>query len=336
MLFIRPYLRMNKLHLRPYHVVFFIFTVSNIAGALTPIGDPPLFLGYLKGIPFFWVIGKIWPIWALTLGLILLIFYFLDRRNFRRLPKREQRAAEEEDEPRISGLHNLGLLAIILGAVFIQKPIMLREILMWSAAGTSYYLTRKHKPQVYHKNDFNFLPIKEVTILFAGIFATMIPAIDWLQLNADKIGIHSPGQFFFATGFLSSILDNAPTYLNFLTAAFGLHGASVDNFQHMQLMLGLAGPEALGLNNTLVSGAQAITAESWHYILAISAGAVFWGAVTYIGNGPNFMVKSIAEMAGVKCPTFFGYILKYALPVLIPVFVLVWLLFFSGFFPALS
>jgi Na+/H+ antiporter NhaD/arsenite permease-like protein len=202
---------------------------------------------------------------------------------------------------------------------------MLREVLMWSAALASFLTTKK---EIHEKNNFDFVPLKEVAVLFAGIFATMIPALDWLDLHAASVGIATPGQYFWGSGILSSVLDNAPTYLNFLTAAFGLHGANVDNVQHMHLMLGLTTPSAAGLPNPLQSGAMVITSQTWRYVQAISIGAVFFGAITYIGNGPNFMVKSIAEQSGVQCPSFFGYIAKYSLPILIPIFAFIWYLFF--------
>lgn len=325
MLLIRPYLRINKYRIKPYHVVFFIFVVSNIGGALTPIGDPPLFLGYLKGIPFFWVIGRVWDIWLLVVGLVLLVFFLVDTYYFKKETTKEQLAALKPDEPEVSGLHNVFFLLVILGSVFIEHPVMLREVLMWSAAIASYYTTKK---EVHQKNEFNFIPIQEVAILFAGIFATMIPALDWLQLNSLALGVTTPGQYFWNTGLLSSVLDNAPTYLNFLSAEFGLHGARVDNPVHMKIMLGVITPEQAGLPNPLKEGARLITPDTWHYIQAISLGAVFFGACTYIGNGPNFMVKSIAEQSGVECPSFFGYIVKYTIPILIPIFTLVWYLYF--------
>jgi Na+/H+ antiporter NhaD/arsenite permease-like protein len=327
MLLIRPYLRINKYRIKPYHVVFFIFIVSNIGGALTPIGDPPLFLGYLKGVPFFWIISRVWEIWLLTVGFVLLVFYVIDSYYFKKETTAEQLAALKPDEPEVSGLHNVFFLLVILGSVFIEHPAMLREVLMWGAAIASYYTT---KPEVHKKNEFNFLPIQEVAILFAGIFATMIPALDWLELNSQQLGIVSTGQYFWGTGILSSVLDNAPTYLNFLSAAFGLHGASVDNLQHMRVMLDMATPESLGLPNPLQPGAFAITPDTWRYVQAISLGAVFFGANTYIGNGPNFMVKSIAEQSHVQMPSFFGYVVKYTIPVLIPIFIIVWYFFFRS------
>jgi Na+/H+ antiporter NhaD/arsenite permease-like protein len=202
---------------------------------------------------------------------------------------------------------------------------MLREVIMWGAAIASFLTTKK---EIHEKNDFNFVPLKEVAVLFAGIFATMVPALDWLELHAASIGIVTPGQYFWGSGLLSSVLDNAPTYLSFLTAAFGLHGANVDNVQHMNLVLGLTTPSIAGLPNPLQTGAMEITSQTWGYVQAISIGAVFFGANTYIGNGPNFMVKSIAEQSGVQCPSFFGYIFKYSLPILIPIFACIWYFFF--------
>jgi Na+/H+ antiporter NhaD/arsenite permease-like protein len=327
MLLIRPFLRINKYRIKGYHIVFFIFIVSNIGGALTPIGDPPLFLGYLKGVPFFWIIPRVSVIWLLTIGMVLLVFYLMDIYSFKKESMKLQKAAAEFEEPEVSGLHNIVFLFIILASVFIERPapLMLREVIMWSAAIASFLTTKK---EIHEKNEFNFIPIKEVAILFAGIFATMIPALDWLELNAASIGIVTPGQYFWGSGMLSSVLDNAPTYLNFLTAAFGLHGATVDNVQHMHLMLGLITPAAAGLQNPLQAGAMEITVQTWRYVQAISLGSVFFGAMTYIGNGPNYMVRSIAEQAGVKCPNFFGYIVRYSLPILIPIFAIVWYLFF--------
>ncbi|OGL40773.1 MAG: sodium:proton antiporter [Candidatus Schekmanbacteria bacterium GWA2_38_9] len=306
MLLIRPYLKANKYRISGYHVVFFIFIVSNIGGALTPIGDPPLFLGYLKGVPFFWLIGKAWHIWAFTIGLVLAIFYFIDLHYYRKVKEKLREEVEAKgEEARASGLHNIIFLIIILLAVFINEPKFLREIIMIAAAAGSYFTTKK---EVHERNDFHFAPINEVAILFAGIFATMVPCLDWLELNAGTLGIRTPGQFYWSTGILSGVLDNAPTYLNFLSASFGLHSLQLDNPVHMKIFI----------------------EEHWKYLQAISISAVFFGAITYIGNGPNFMVKSISEQAGAKCPSFFGYIIKYSLPILIPIFAVVWFLFFRG------
>ena len=198
---------------------------------------------------------------------------------------------------------------------------------MWSAAFASWRTTKK---EIQDKNEFNLVPLKEAAVLFAGIFITMVPALDWLELNAARMGLITPGQFFWGTGILSSMLDNAPTYLNFLTAAFGIHGASVSNLQHMNLMLGLTTTSAAGFSNPLHPGAMEITAETWHYVQAISIGSVFFGATTYIGNVPNLMVKSIAEQSGVQCPNFIEYIVKYSIPILVPIFIAIWAVFLNN------
>jgi Na+/H+ antiporter NhaD/arsenite permease-like protein len=299
MLLIRPWIRMNKYRITAHHVVFFIFIVANVGGCLTPIGDPPLFLGYLQGVPFWWVAKNCWPMWATGIGILLAMFYVVDKINFARCPKpiREKETATETW--RCEGMANLFFLAVILGAVFV-KTIFLREILMIAAAAGSYFTTKK---SVHAANHFDFHPILEVIILFAGIFATMMPALDWLNQNAPRLlGENpSPGIFFWGTGVLSSALDNAPTYLGFLSALFGVTGA-----------------KDIG---------ELLQQNSIH-VLAISIGAVFFGAATYIGNGPNFMVKAIAEQQKVSTPTFFGFIFKFALPFLLPVLAVVWLLFF--------
>jgi len=333
MLLIRPYLRINKYRVKPYHVVFFIFIVSNVGGALTPIGDPPLFLGYLKGVPFFWVLDKVWHIWLPTMAVLLAVFYAIDWWNFRHLGHKPEVVTEDRivlDESR-----NFLFLFLVLVAVLIQGTEMAKRFphelvtlvvacFMLAVAAVSYRLTDK---EVRAANEFHFHPIVEVAIIFAGIFATMTPALDYMELHAKDLGLDSLGHFYWGTGVLSAVLDNAPTYLNYLAATFGLHGLSIDNPQHMQVLLGLAPPsESL----EIAKGGQPITATSWHYVQAISVAAVFFGAMTYIGNGPNFMVRSISEHAGVRCPSFFGYVFKYALPVLLPIFVAVYFVFFRG------
>jgi Na+/H+ antiporter NhaD/arsenite permease-like protein len=354
MILIRPFIRVNRYRIRPYHVVFFIFIVSNMGGALTPIGDPPLFLGYLEGIPFFWVLDQVWFKWLVAMIMIFTVFYLIDRRSFLSLPASTRHGAEgSEEEGEVSGLQNIVYLALILVAVFITDPPFLREVFMVIAAAGSYFTTRK---EIHKKNDFNFAPIQEVAILFAGIFATMIPALDWLELNAGTIGIRTPGQFFWGCGILSSFLDNAPTYLNFLSAQIGLLVSPdiVHQVQHLVETHGadiatISGAHAIEIRNTfdsllryhydLVAGGSVpvdvittacLLGNHPIFVQAISLGAVFFGACTYIGNGPNFMVKSIAEQSGAHCPSFFGYVLRYTFPVLIPVFALIWVLFFAG------
>jgi Na+/H+ antiporter NhaD/arsenite permease-like protein len=301
MLLIRPWIRMNQYRVTAHHIVFFIFIVANVGGCLTPIGDPPLFLGYLQGVPFWWVAKNCWPMWTVGIGILLGIFYVVDKINFSRAPLAVREKETATETWRFDGLQNLFFLAVILGAVFV-KTVFVREALMTAAALGSYFTTKK---AVHAANHFEFHPIQEVAILFAGIFSTMMPALDWLNQNAPRLlGANpAPGIFFWGAGVLSSALDNAPTYLGFLSALFGVTGAK-------DIV------ELLGQNSI--------------HVLAVSVGAVFFGAATYIGNGPNFMVKAIAERQKVSTPTFFGFIFKFALPFLLPVLLIVWLLFFHG------
>jgi Na+/H+ antiporter NhaD/arsenite permease-like protein len=304
MLLIRPYIRMNHFRITAFHIVFFIFIISNIGGCLTPIGDPPLFLGYLKGVPFWWVLQHCWPGWAICVGTVLAAFYVLDRRNFHRVPPKVREAATREEKWRVDGLPNIAFLALILGAVFVDRPAGLREALLLLAALGSYFTTAR---RVHEANRFNFHPINEVAWLFIGIFTTMAPLLDYLAAHAPNLGIDTEAKFFWLTGFLSGLLDNAPTYLAFLATALGNDGLSLDRPSDM----------------------AAFISRRDHQLAAISMAAVFFGAFTYIGNGPNFMVKAIAEQSKVETPGFFGYILCFSLPVLLPVFVLVSILFFS-------
>jgi Na+/H+ antiporter NhaD/arsenite permease-like protein len=303
MLFIRPWIRMNKYRITGFHTVFFIFIVSNCGGCLTPIGDPPLLLGYLKGVPFWWIARVAWPAWVFVMGMLLLFFYLFDRRNFHRSP-REVRERETSGETfQIKGAANFGWLAIVLGAVFLDAPGV-RELIMAMAAAASFWTTSR---DIHRANDFSFAPIKEVAFLFLGIFATMVPPLDLLAVHGPEIGIRTPAQFYWVTGALSSVLDNAPTYLALLATAMGQHHLSLNNPAEVARFV----------------------AENAPIALAISVGSVFFGAMTYIGNGPNFMVKAIAEHAEVKSPSFFPYIFRFALPILLPVLALAGWLFFG-------
>lgn len=314
MLLIRPYLKVNKDRVKPYHIVFFIFAVSNIGGALTPIGDPPLFLGFLRGIEFFWVIEHVWYIWLPTLIVLMCIFYVLDRNN--KLDKEIEVNSEHSGKISFKGWKNVGFLTIIIMSVFLDPnvlswvpsleplPFGIREIIMFTIVYLSYKMADE---EILRANEFDFEPIREVAYLFAGLFATMLPALQLIAFEAHEYGDKlTSGMFFWLTGSLSAFLDNAPTYLNFLSAAMGKYGMDVnDKIQVLGFQL-----------------------EHAHYLQAISVGAVFFGAMTYIGNAPNFMVKSISERSGIKMPGFFGYITKYSIPILIPVFLLVWFFFF--------
>ena len=306
MLMIRPWIRMNRYRITSFHVVFFIFIVSNVGGCLTPIGDPPLFLGFLKGVPFLWVLENLWVAWLIAVGMLLGIFYVFDSINFRKPPAEVTDRMTASETWRFDGLHNIAFIVIIIAAVVGNKflPPLVPDLLMIAAAAASFFTTSK---SVHQSNDFNFEPIKEVAWLFIGIFATMIPALDYLEKHSAQLGLQTPMQFYWATGILSAFLDNAPTYLTFLAAALGDKGLSISNPADIQQFI----------------------LTSNHFLVAISLGAVFFGAVTYIGNGPNFMVKNISQQLGVPTPSFFTYLLRYALPILIPVYALIAVLFFS-------
>ena len=293
-LLIRPLLATNQERRHVAHtVVFFIFVVSNVGGCLTPLGDPPLFLGYLLGVPFAWTL-RLAPHWLLANGMILTVYYFWDRRAH----AREDKAAIALDAAavrpiRVTGKRNvIFLLAVVASVAFLRAPY--RELAMVAVSALSLALTSR---AVREANRFTFHAIAEVAALFAGIFVTMLPALDVLHAHGRDLGLTQPWHFFWSAGLLSSFLDNAPTYLTFVAIA-----------------------QSLGL--------PAEVAGMTHQVLAaISAGAVFMGANTYIGNGPNFMVRSIAEERGIKMPSFLGY-MGYSGAVLRPVFVVITLVFF--------
>jgi len=293
MILIRPLLRANA-H-RKHHVylpIFFIFLVSNIGGSLTPLGDPPLFLGYLNGVPFFWTL-KLFPLWITALGILLPLFFLVDLLFLKwdRTPHAATEPASGKG-PHLKGNRNIACFAAIIGAVFLPEPF--REIIMILAALVSIRIT----PKQYHEaNGFNYDPILEVAIIFLGIFVTMVPALALLETRGAELGVTQPWQFFWSTGAFSSFLDNAPTYMTFAALGEGLKLGGP--YFHM--------PE--------------------HLLLAVSAGAVFFGANTYIGNAPNFMVRSIAEHRGWKMPSFFGY-MAWSVGILIPLFLLITFFFF--------
>ncbi|MFC1557569.1 sodium:proton antiporter [candidate division KSB1 bacterium] len=296
MLLIRPLLRINEGRRTIKHVViFFIFSVSNIGGCLTPLGDPPLFLGYLRGVPFTWTFN-LWPAWLMANILLLTGFYFMDRHLFKTDPHMElqRRTPGDKHTPlSLTGLINfLWLGGVVCSVAFLD--LGMRELAMVLVVVMSIITTPKG---LREENRFTYHPVIEVAFLFIGIFLTMIPALQLLKAYGPTLaekGLTEPWMFFWFTGSLSAFLDNAPTYLTFFTLAQGL-----------------------GATENLV----AATEVSYSMLEAISLGAVFMGAVTYIGNGPNFMVKAIADESGTKMPTFLGYML-WALVILIPLFIL--------------
>ncbi|MGQ0628337.1 MAG: sodium:proton antiporter [Phycisphaerales bacterium] len=325
-LLIRPFMNINQHRLHPLHVVFFIFIVSNCGGCLTPIGDPPLYLGFLKGVPFFWTATHLWPMWLVVIGTLLAIFFVVDTRLGN--GPRPSSAPAPADVPftlRIRGGFGIAMLLVIVAGVFVP-PLIKRfanvdavwagAILQIAAAACAYWRAPR---EIHASNGFNFEPVKEVGLLFLGIFVAMAPALAFLQANASSLGLESGTQLYFATGVLSAVLDNAPTYLSFLQVAFGEVGLEITPANVHRY---LDATYALAHTDT----GSTVTVRGSSVLSAISLAAVFFGAMTYIGNGPNFMVKAIAESRGVRMPSFFGYV-AYAVVFLFPVLVLNWWLF---------
>ncbi len=323
MLFIRPLLRANAHRKRKVHlVVFFIVLVANVGGSLTPLGDPPLLLGFLHGVPFFWTLRLFAPM-ALLTGCLLVVFYAFDSLHHRR----EAAAARGASGTslRVEGLYNLVplagiVLAVLFSGAWHAAPLhfagvewhpqnILRNALIVAMGALSLWWTPR---ELRRANDFSWEPMREVAILFAGIFITMIPALAILRAGehghlAWLIGsVREPWQYFWATGLLSSFLDNAPTYLTFFNSQLG------------RFYPGVPEPQAVAR----------LIHEHALYLEAVAAGSVFMGANTYIGNAPNFMVKAIAEEAGVAMPSFFGYLFKWTVPLLLPLYAVVSLVFF--------
>jgi len=325
MLLIRPILRSNSWRVHKVHtVVFFIFLVSNIGGALTPLGDPPLFLGFLHGVPFFWTFN-ILPQMAFASVILLVLYFVLDSYYY----KKEDKSALQSLEPeplRIQGAQNFVFLSGIVAAVLFSGTVKLGEVNIFGIHQSienlikdavliimgfcSLFFTKK---EIRQGNEFGWIPILEVAYLFAGIFITIIPALAILRAGENGAlawlikSMNTPVHYFWTAGALSSFLDNAPTYLTFFNSALGKFYPGI--------------PEAQAVARLI--------AEKIPYLAAISAGAVFMGANTYIGNAPNFIVKSIAEKAGVKMPSFFGYMFKYSIPILVVLFIVVTFVFFQ-------
>ena len=328
MLMVRPIIKMNAWRKRRSHImVFFIFLISNIGGCLTPIGDPPLLMGFMRGVPFFWSL-HLFPVLLFNVVILLTIFYFLDRRAYRKdiAEGLKPDISKPGTEVHILGLHNLIFLAMIVAAVILSGtlpgmaafqdaegavrgihlfgevtltyPALIEVVIILVAAFLSFKTT---SVEIRRKNHFTWGAIQEVAVLFVGIFITMQPALMILKANGASLGLNKPFERFWATGCLSSFLDNTPTYLVFLTTA-GALGFT----EGMPTILGTV-PVAM--------------------LEAISCGAVFMGANTYIGNAPNFMVKSISDENGIRMPSFFGYLL-WSVTFLIPVFLLDMLVFF--------
>ena len=310
MLLVRPLLRANSVRALKAHVfVFFIFVVANGGGLLTPMGDPPLFLGFLRGVPFTWTL-RLWREWLFLNAALLAVFYVVDSTIFRRedlaRPVDLDEVAVAHQVPiSIAGKRNLLYLAGVAAVLLLSGKLRLHTLVQDAGMLAMVVLSWKTTPkELRAENGFSWSPMVEVGALFAGIFATMIPALAILNARGNELGLEHPWQYFWASGALSSFLDNAPTYLTFASAASGALGTDAENL------------------------AELLTTERGAALLAaISTGSVFMGANTYIGNGPNFMVKAIAEGAGVRMPGFFGY-MAWSGAVLLPLFGAVTWIFF--------
>lgn len=308
MLLIRPLIKTNSQRKYVTHtVLFFIAIVANCGGVLTPLGDPPLFLLYLRGVPFEWFFN-LTKEWFVVNALLLTIYYFVDRYYYKKEPTSSIQKDEAERIPlKLHGKRNFLFLAgVILSVAFLNEKFLhfihenhyygfIREAVILSMALLALKFSKEGTRE---NNNFTWHPIVEVAFLFLGIFITMIPTLEYLQQNAQHLGVTKPWQFYFATGALSSFLDNAPTAISFHSLALGLKPVG-----------------------NLIAG---ITPD---LLAAISLGAVFFGSMTYIGNGPNFMVKAIAEENKISMPSFFGYMLKFSLVILLPIYILVALIF---------
>lgn len=300
MVLIRPMIRANRWRKHVVHIyIFFIFIVSNIGGLLTPLGDPPLFLGFLRGVPFFWTF-KLIPFWFFAVAVLLALFYFIDKKYMRKEDQEAFLRGMDHVPARkfeIKGAVNLVFLLMVMGSFFI--PPIFREAAMLAASGLSLYFT---PVTLREENSFTYHPIIEVAVLFAGIFVTMAPVLKILEASGGSLGISEPWHFFWMAGSLSSFLDNAPTYMVFFTTAQSVAAIK-------------------GIVANMVSGVPEI------YLRAISVGAVFMGANSYIGNGPNFMVKAICEENEINMPSFFGY-MAWSVSILIPLFIIITFIFF--------
>ena len=331
MLLIRPLLNTNRERKFKKHIfIFFIFLVANIGGSLLPVGDPPLFLGYLFGVPFFWTL-RLWPLWLTEVAILLVVFYLWDTRAYsKESPADIRRDIKAETQLKVHGLINGVLILGVLGSVvllknypygaysinlaWMQQPAMiLLALVSFARDHREKEKARKgghtHFKTPRENNFFTFSPMIEVAVLFIGIFITMIPAICLLKAHGAETGVKHAWQFFWMSGGLSSFLDNAPTYATYFALGQGVTKGLLASGGGFSVIEANTGPIAENI------------------LMAISAGAVFMGANTYIGNAPNFMVKSICEEAKVKMPSFFGY-MAYSIGILIPSFLLIMYIYF--------
>lgn len=331
MVLIRPIIRANEWRKHKMHtIIFFIFLICNIGGSLTPLGDPPLFMGYLRGVPFFWCLTHLWPMYLFTSVVLLAIYYVIESKRYKKdLAEGCVQPEHSGEKLQFDGLINVAFIVLILIGTYSSGflagldaftnadgstkgitlfthgeetavatyPNLIKDLIYLVAIALSMKFTKK---TLREENNFNWGAMEEVAKLFIGIFITMIPALALLEAKGASLGLQEEWQFFWSTGLLSGFLDNTPTYLVFLTTAASLGAAE-------------------GIVTTVGTVAVPL-------LIAVSAGAVFMGALSYIGNAPNFMVRSIAEEHDIKMPSFFGY-MKWSFGILVPVFLLDTLIF---------
>lgn len=323
-LLLKPFIRLNRYKIKAYHIIFFIFIISNAGGLITPLGDPPLFMGYLKGIPFFWFTEKLFLPWLFVIGILSTVFYIFDRINDKGIE------SEIINNPKnqmtlIIGKRNFIGLGIILASLFLDPrkfdwiPTLqyghhhlsfVRELIQIVTAYVFYKISNRGAMEM---NDFSLEPIEEVAFAFCGIFVTMMPALEamrQLAASPEVAAAISPSFTFWGTGVMSAILDNAPSFINSLTVAMAKYGLDIGEY-----------------DDVLKFVAMENAGQIAHYLVAISFASVIFGAFTYVGNGPNFLVKAMAEKEGIKMPGFVQYIYLYALPILLPIIVACWAIF---------
>ncbi|TAH26004.1 MAG: citrate transporter [Cytophagales bacterium] len=323
-LLLKPFIRLNRYKIKTYHIIFFIFIISNAAGLITPLGDPPLFMGYLKGVPFFWFTQNLFFPWLFVVSTLCLIFYVFDIKNDKGI---EAKIINDKSHEKtiIIGKRNFIGLGIILASLFLDPrkfdwiPTItlghhhisfLRELIQIVTALVFYKISN---PGALEMNEFSLEPIEEVAFAFCGIFVTMMPALESMKHLASSpeiAGYINPSFTFWGTGGMSAILDNAPSFINALTVAMAKYSLDINSYQDVLSFL-----------------AMEKSGEIAHYLVAISFASVIFGAFTYVGNGPNFLVKAMAEKEGIKMPSFMQYIYMYALPILLPTIIACWLIF---------
>lgn len=323
-LLLKPFIRLNRYKVKAYHIIFFIFIISNAGGLLTPLGDPPLFMGYLKGVPFFWFTEKLFMPWVFVVAALCIVFFFIDKRNDTGIEsniihdKRKQKTV-------VIGKRNFIGLAVILASLFLDPrkynwiPTLeyghhqlsfIRELIQ---IATAYICYRTSNKGALEMNEFSMEPIEEVAFAFCGIFVTMMPALEALRhvVSTPQVAAAiTPSFTFWGTGLMSAVLDNAPSFINAMTVTMAKHNLNIGNFSEVQQFVLMQNEHALP-----------------SYLIAISFASVIFGAFTYVGNGPNFLVKAMAEKENIKMPSFMQYIFRYAVPILLPIIILCWIIF---------